>query len=105
MQVLFLYNGRFLSLPQRLTGLNTAHDDPNMARELSYEYLNQQLVWGELQNFVMFLLPLMTPRTLATLPWLSWMASSYSTLRSSNRMLSARVMELHDLFCLRDRTS
>lgn len=42
-----------------------AHVDPNQGRTVSFEYLNQQLVWGELQHFVMFLLPLLTPGSLA----------------------------------------
>lgn len=62
---MFLYNGRYFTLSQRLTRKVIAHVDPNEGRTVSFEYLNQQLVWGELQHFVMFLLPLLTPGSLA----------------------------------------
>lgn len=68
MQVAFLYNGRYLSVPHRLAGLHLVAENPNAPRDVSFEYLNQQLVWGELQNFVIFLLPLLTPRAVASMP-------------------------------------
>lgn len=63
--MIFLYNGRYFTLSQRLTSKVIAQVDPNEGRTVSFEYLNQQLVWGELQHFVMFLLPLLTPGSLA----------------------------------------
>jgi hypothetical protein len=65
-QVMFLYNGRYFTLSQRLTRKMMMHVDPNEGRTVSFEYLNQQLVWGELQHFVMFLLPLLTPGSLTS---------------------------------------
>lgn len=65
LQLMFLYNGRYFTLSQRLTRKVMTHVDPNEGRTVSFEYLNQQLVWGELQHFVMFLLPLLTPGSLA----------------------------------------
>ena len=80
-QVAFLYRGRYLSLAQRISGLQMAHEHPNAPREVSFEYLNQQLVWGELQNFVVFLLPLLTPRAIASTPLLSSALAAFSKLR------------------------
>ena len=80
-QVAFLYRGRYLSLAQRVSGLQMAHEQPNAPREVSFEYLNQQLVWGELQNFVVFLLPLLTPRAIASTPLLSSALAAFSKLR------------------------
>jgi hypothetical protein len=73
-QVAFLYNGRYCTLSQRITGSMMAHVDPNEGRTVSFEYLNQQLVWGELQHFVMFLLPLLTPGSLSANTFLASIA-------------------------------
>jgi hypothetical protein len=79
---LFLYDGYYLSLPHRLAGLKMMHEHPNAPREVSFEYLNQQLLWGELQNFVIFLLPLLAPRSIASTPFLSKIMVAFSKLRS-----------------------
>ena len=81
MQVAFLYDGRFLSVAQRISGLEMSHEQPNAPHEVSFEYLNQQLVWGELQNFVVFLLPLLTPRALAASPLLTSAMGKFAQLR------------------------
>lgn len=70
-QVVFLYNGRYPTLAHRLTGNLLCQTEPNQARQVNFEYLNQQLIWGELQQFVMFLLPLLTPGSTVSNPVLS----------------------------------
>lgn len=71
MQVSFLLNGRYPTLAHRMTGQLLCHADPNQARQVNFEYLNQQLIWGELQQFVIFLLPLLTPGSTASNPMLT----------------------------------
>lgn len=68
---MFLYNGRYPTLAHRLTGHLLSQAEPNQARQLNFEYLNQQLIWGELQQFVMFLLPLVTPGSAVANPALT----------------------------------
>lgn len=63
--VAFLYDGQHRSLAERLAAVKVQCDEPTQPRSISFEYLNQQLVWGELQSFIVFLMPLLTPRTLA----------------------------------------
>ena len=81
LQVAFLYRGRYPSLAHRLSRLQLRHEEPNAPHEVSFEYLNQQLLWGELQSFVVFLLPLLSPRALGATPLLARLVSGFSALR------------------------
>lgn len=43
---------------ERLVGARLVYREPSMSRLVSFEYLNRQLVWQELSEFLLFLLPL-----------------------------------------------
>eukprot|EP00887_Chlorella_sp_A99_P000872 scaffold5.g872.t1 len=66
----FLRNGRYRSLLERLLRARAVYAQPTAARAISFEYLNRQLVWHELSELLLFLLPLLSPaavrRTLRT---------------------------------------
>lgn len=49
----------FRSLLERLLGARLVYTKGSMARALSFEYLNRQLVWHELSELLLFLLPLL----------------------------------------------
>ena len=49
----------FRSLLERLLGARLVYNKGSMARALSFEYLNRQLVWHELSELLLFLLPLL----------------------------------------------
>ncbi|KAK9463388.1 Pex12 amino terminal region-domain-containing protein [Lipomyces oligophaga] len=57
--VAFLYNGQYPSLVFRLCRLRMSASSRSMSREVSFEFLNRQLVWNEFTNFLLFLLPLL----------------------------------------------
>ena len=46
------------SLLERVLRMRLVYRQPAMARALSFEYLNRQLVWHELSELLLFLLPL-----------------------------------------------
>jgi peroxin-2 len=56
--VLFCYFVACRTLTERLLGARLVYKQPNMSRLISFEYLNRQLVWQELSEFLLFLLPL-----------------------------------------------
>ncbi|EIE19454.1 hypothetical protein COCSUDRAFT_38277 [Coccomyxa subellipsoidea C-169] len=56
--LLFLRYGRYRSVLERLLGARLVYSKGSMARALSFEYLNRQLVWHELSELLLFLLPL-----------------------------------------------
>ena len=44
---------------ERILGARLVYNKGSMARALSFEYLNRQLVWHELSELLLFLLPLL----------------------------------------------
>ena len=47
------------SLLERILRMRLVYAQPAMTRALSFEYLNRQLVWHELSELLLFLLPLL----------------------------------------------
>ena len=47
--LLFLRDGKYRTLLERLVRARLVYDEPNVSRVISFEYLNRQLVWRELR--------------------------------------------------------
>ena len=56
--LVFLVNGRYRTLIDRFLRLRLAPPSSQIGREISFEYLNRQLVWHAFTEFLLFLLPL-----------------------------------------------
>ncbi|KAJ4341136.1 peroxisome assembly protein (Peroxin-2) [Ascochyta clinopodiicola] len=56
--LVFLANGRYRTLTDRLLRLRLTPTSHATSREVSFEYLNRQLVWHAFTEFLLFLLPL-----------------------------------------------
>lgn len=56
--MIFLYNGRYRTLTDRILRLRLVPSTNQTNREVSFEYLNRQLVWHAFTEFLLFLLPL-----------------------------------------------
>ena len=56
--LVFLVNGRYRTLLDRILRLHLAPSTRHVSREVSFEYLNRQLVWHAMTEFLLFLLPL-----------------------------------------------
>ncbi|KAF1981664.1 hypothetical protein K402DRAFT_364293 [Aulographum hederae CBS 113979] len=54
----FLTNGHYRTILDRLLRLRLAPTSAHTSREVSFEYLNRQLVWHAFTEFLLFLLPL-----------------------------------------------
>jgi peroxin-2 len=54
----FLFNGRYRTLLDRVLHLRLVPASSHTTREVSFEYLNRQLVWHAFTEFLLFLLPL-----------------------------------------------
>jgi peroxin-2 len=54
----FLYNGRYRTILDRILRLRLVPTTAHTSREVSFEYLNRQLVWHAFTEFLLFLLPL-----------------------------------------------
>ncbi|KAI9771230.1 MAG: peroxisome assembly protein (Peroxin-2) [Geoglossum umbratile] len=56
--LVFLFNGRYRTLLDRILRLRLAPPTNQVSREVSFEYLNRQLVWHAFTEFLLFVLPL-----------------------------------------------
>lgn len=56
--LVFLINGRYRTLLDRILRMRLASPSSQVSREVSFEYLNRQLVWHAFTEFLLFLLPL-----------------------------------------------
>ncbi|TCD64326.1 peroxisome assembly protein (Peroxin-2) [Steccherinum ochraceum] len=62
--VAFLWNGRSRTLSDRLLGLQLVSARRLSQREVSYEFMNRQMVWHAFTEFLLFLLPLINTRAI-----------------------------------------
>ncbi|KIY49343.1 hypothetical protein FISHEDRAFT_41257 [Fistulina hepatica ATCC 64428] len=62
--VAFLYNGRYRAVAERLLKMEHVSSARPMGRDVSYEFMNRQMVWHAFTEFLMFLLPLLNRRSL-----------------------------------------
>ena len=56
--LVFLLNGRYRTLLDRVLRMRLAPPTSQVSREVSFEYLNRQLVWHAFTEFLLFVLPL-----------------------------------------------
>lgn len=78
----FLYNGRYRTLSDRLLRLRLVPRSSQTNREVSFEYLNRQLVWHAFTEFLLFLLPLV-----GISRWRRWIARAWKKAKASVRRL------------------
>lgn len=56
--LVFLLNGRYRTILDRVLRMRLAPPTSQVSREVSFEYLNRQLVWHAFTEFLLFVLPL-----------------------------------------------
>ncbi|KAI1786494.1 peroxisomal biogenesis factor 2 [Ganoderma leucocontextum] len=62
--IVFLGNGRYRTVVDRLFGLRLTSARRHFQREISYEFMNRQMVWHAFTEFLLFLLPLINTRAI-----------------------------------------
>jgi peroxin-2 len=81
--LVFLVNGRYRTLVDRILRIRLTPPSAQSAREVSFEYLNRQLVWHAFTEFLLFLLPLV-----GISRWRRWLSRAWrktiSAIRSRN---------------------
>ncbi|RWQ98511.1 putative peroxisome biosynthesis protein [Paecilomyces variotii] len=80
--LVFLVNGRYRTLVDRILRIRLTPPSTQVSREVSFEYLNRQLVWHAFTEFLLFLLPLV-----GISRWRRWLSRAWhrtvSILRAS----------------------
>jgi peroxin-2 len=75
--LVFLVNGRYRTLLDRILRLRLAPPTSQVSREVSFEYLNRQLVWHAFTEFLLFLLPLV-----GISRWRRWLSRAWRKTKS-----------------------
>ncbi|KAK4945998.1 peroxisome assembly protein (Peroxin-2) [Elasticomyces elasticus] len=78
--LVFLVNGRYRTLTDRLLRLRLVPPSNQVSREVSFEYLNRQLVWHAFTEFLLFLLPLV-----GISRWRRWLARAWKKTKDAMR--------------------
>lgn len=78
--LVFLVNGRYRTLLDRVLRLRLAPSSSQISREVSFEYLNRQLVWHAFTEFLLFLLPLV-----GISRWKRWLSRAWRKMKSLAR--------------------
>lgn len=82
--LIFLVNGRYRTLTDRLLRLRLVPPSNQVSREVSFEYLNRQLVWHAFTEFLLFLLPLV-----GISRWRRWLARAWKKTKDAVRSETA----------------
>jgi peroxin-2 len=82
--LIFLLNGRYRTLLDRVLRLRLVPPTNQVSREVSFEYLNRQLVWHAFTEFLLFLLPLV-----GISRWRRWLGRVWRKAKSIARSGSA----------------
>ncbi|KAM0287974.1 hypothetical protein ACHAQH_000041 [Verticillium albo-atrum] len=70
--LVFLLHGRYRTLLDRVLRMRLAPPTSQVSREVSFEYLNRQLVWHAFTEFLLFVLPLVGIHR-----WRRWIARTW----------------------------
>ena len=76
--LVFLVNGRYRTLTDRLLRLRLTSPTSQVSREVSFEYLNRQLVWHAFTEFLLFLLPLV-----GISRWRRWLSRAWRKAKAA----------------------
>ncbi|GAA5922922.1 pex2/pex10/pex12 family protein [Sporobolomyces koalae] len=83
--LVFLYNGRYRTLVDRVLKMRLVYAQRSASPNVSFEYLNRQLVWEAFTEFLLFLLPLIKLRRLR-------LRLSKSIIARTNRSKTLRAL-------------
>lgn len=76
--LVFLLHGRYRTLLDRILRMRLAPPTSQVSREVSFEYLNRQLVWHAFTEFLLFVLPL-----IGINKWRRWLSRTWKKTRSA----------------------
>jgi len=79
--LVFLLHGRYRTLLDRMLRMRLAPPTSQVSREVSFEFLNRQLVWHAFTEFLLFVLPLIGINR-----WRRWIARAW---RRTKKMVAA----------------
>ncbi|DBA79327.1 hypothetical protein WJX79_000617 [Trebouxia sp. C0005] len=94
--LVFLQQGKYRSLLERVLRARLVYQRANMARAITFEYLNRQLVWHELSELLLFVLPLISVARLKRMIVNRWPSLRAATAKHLQRAsgLESQISDL-----------
>lgn len=86
--LVFLVNGRYRTLLDRILRLRLEARTTQINRQISFEYLNRQLVWHAFTEFLLFLLPLV-----GISRWRRWLSRAWRKVKTFVKMNGSDEIE------------
>ncbi|KAJ4164861.1 hypothetical protein LMH87_006516 [Akanthomyces muscarius] len=86
--LVFLLHGRYRTLLDRILRMRLAPPTSQVSREVSFEYLNRQLVWHAFTEFLLFVLPLIGINR-----WRRWLSRTWRRTKEIVNTSSASAAE------------
>ncbi|CAL1596804.1 unnamed protein product [Knipowitschia caucasica] len=65
--LVFLQKGQHPVLAERIVGAKAVFSKPNVVRDISYQYMNRELLWHGFAEFLIFFLPLINTNKMKTM--------------------------------------
>lgn len=75
--LIFLVNGKYRTLLDRVLHLRLTPKTSHLRRQVSFEYMNRQLVWHAFTEFLLFVLPLVGINR-----WRRWLSRALTRIRT-----------------------
>lgn len=102
--LVFLVDGKYRTILDRILRLRLLPTTSQLSREVSFEYLNRQLVWHAFTEFLLFILPLV-----GISRWKRWVGRCWRMIRStmhpsSNQQDAGDTRSKGELHFLPERT-
>ncbi|KAI9669274.1 MAG: peroxisome assembly protein (Peroxin-2) [Trizodia sp. TS-e1964] len=101
--LIFLINGRYRTLVDRVLRMRLMPPPNQLSRQVSFEYLNRQLVWHAFTEFLLFILPLV-----GISRWRRWLSKGWRKARaltlSGEKQLEYKMATSGELSFLPERT-
>lgn len=64
--LVFLQKGQYPVLAERIVGARAVFSKPNVVRDISYQYMNRELLWHGFAEFLIYFLPLINTHKIKT---------------------------------------
>lgn len=102
--VIFLVNGRYRTLLDRILRLRLSSPTSQASRQISFEYLNRQLVWHSFTEFLLFILPLIGIRRWRRLLSRAWRRLRITLINEDSEFTEDNAEKVGELSSLPERT-
>jgi peroxin-2 len=56
--LIFLYNGKYRNIIDRVVSMRLVYSRPLMTRNVSFDYMNKELIWNGFAEIILFIFPL-----------------------------------------------